>query len=351
MGVIARIPLGDFEFICSEGDYNFQDVLNDFPNANEIFITTYSITYKDELLKHIKNAKAKVTLITSVPNVFKEEHRSKLSNEEIKKAQRNIQKYMELFKKDKDNIAHYINLNAHLKIVMTENIAYIGSGNFYGKESIEAGVLIKNPEYVAKIFNELIPLLTNHEKSIAIDSRMIMIGEYFINLYTDLENTIESIKKLYEDLFSRHTELIVQGEVKGEDYIQAFKDDFELDALFLIHCIEHLDDLLKNLYDDEHQEVTDVDDLVSYLIRFGFEPKFDGEYDGYNPFYESQSIIRNIFQLFKTPSVPYFEIFKKDTYSYFSSLFELLDMRMKDIVEVKNFLLKHINGQKELENK
>ncbi|PZX07399.1 hypothetical protein C7437_101512 [Psychrobacillus insolitus] len=352
MEVIARIPLGDIEFICSQGEYNFRDVLNDFPNAKEIFITTYSIKYNDELLQHLKNVKGKVTLISSVPNVFKEEHLTKMSTERraaaIKTARRNIQNYIELFQKDKDSISHYINLDAHLKIVMTENIAYIGSGNFYGKENIEAGILIKNTDYIEKLSNELIPLLTNHKKTIAIDSKIIINGEYFINLYTDLENIISSIKESYQDLFDRHIELIIKVESNGEDYIGDFKDEFEFDAFFLSYKLEHLESLLEEHYDAEYQEYMVGDDIVSYLIRFGFEPKSDDDYGGYNPFYESRNIIKGILQWFNEP---YYEIFKRKTYTDFNSLFELLDMRMKELVEEKNFLIKHINGQKELKKK
>lgn len=351
MGIIARIPLGDIEFICSEGEYNFQDVLNDFPNAKEIFITTYSIKYNDELLQHLKNAKGKVTLISSVPNVFKEEHLTQMPIKRreiaIKTARRNIQNYIKLFQKDKDGISHYINLDAHLKIVMTENIAYIGSGNFYGKEKIEAGVLIKNVEYITHLSNELIPLLINHEKTIAIDSEMTLIGEYFINLYTDLEKIISYIKELYEDLFYRQGEMIIEEKYHGEDRIQGLKDEFEFDAFILNESLEHLESLLEEYYYVEHLEGTEEEDLIFYLTRFGLEHKSDYDYNGANPFYESLNIIQDILYWFNEP---YYEAFKKNTYSDFRSLFELLDMRMKDLVEVKNFLIKHINGQKELEN-
>lgn len=70
--IIPLIP-GQIDIVTSKGEYNFQEVLDDFPNAETIFVTTYNISARrKDLVRALEDATthAEVHIITNIPDRY-----------------------------------------------------------------------------------------------------------------------------------------------------------------------------------------------------------------------------------------------------------------------------------------
>ncbi|MBS4193222.1 hypothetical protein KHA94_24325 [Bacillus sp. FJAT-49705] len=160
---IQRIPLvpGKIELVSSKDELNYQDVLNDFSEADFIFVTTYNISERRErLLQMLKEASehAEVRLVTNIPSRFDRYY----SSVPRQKAQASIERYTEkLNPESMDGFSAFFHFENHTKIILTNNIAYVGSANFSeeSQNSRETGILIKDPEMVQLVIDNLVPII------------------------------------------------------------------------------------------------------------------------------------------------------------------------------------------------
>ncbi|WP_081667607.1 phospholipase D-like domain-containing protein [Paenibacillus pinihumi] len=157
---IILVP-GSIELVSSKDELNYQEVLDDFPNAEYIFVTTYNISAKrNYLLDLLKDSAehAEVRIVTNIPNHY-DTYYSDSAREKAKDSIKNYTK--RLNSNEIDGIATFYHFDNHTKIVLTNNIAYIGSANF-SDESMnnrETGTLIRDPEKVKLIIENLVPLI------------------------------------------------------------------------------------------------------------------------------------------------------------------------------------------------
>lgn len=135
------------ELVLSKDENGYAEVLEDFQDASSITIVTYNISsYKDDLLSnlHQLSSDKEVMVITKVPSRW-EYYRNDYKKEE---ALKQMEQYCSRL--DPGNfschLSTFFNQKNHAKIIMTENIAYIGSQNFSdeSRNNFESGIIIRD---------------------------------------------------------------------------------------------------------------------------------------------------------------------------------------------------------------
>lgn len=270
--MLQKIRIPQSQLIISHGEYGFQEVLDDFNNTNEVTIVTYNISAKcNKLLNLIRNLNpsVKVTMVTNIPRRYKNYIITPTYDARIY-ARKNINSY--LLKMDKKNFnvnfAPYFNFHNHIKIVMTDNIAYVGSQNFSDKSSdnLEMGILIKDKNTIIKIRDIVSKLIISNSTAFGGTE----LDTYICNIYILLEdlqnerNVVEQITSnindyeesgngfdsdiAYGDIFEEDFDNIkaivensqlIQQELKGKELYKSV--DFELTELENIPVSEHSD--------------------------------------------------------------------------------------------------------------
>ncbi|GFN29795.1 phospholipase D-like domain-containing protein [Paenibacillus xylaniclasticus] len=99
-----------------------------------------------------------VRIVTNIPNHYDTYY----SDSARKKAKDSITNYTRRLNSNEiDDIATFYHFDNHTKIVLTNNIAYIGSANFSdeSKNNRETGIIIRDPNKVKLIIENLVPLI------------------------------------------------------------------------------------------------------------------------------------------------------------------------------------------------
>ncbi|PFZ38015.1 hypothetical protein COL77_26045 [Bacillus wiedmannii] len=159
---VNTVKILNGEICLSFGSFGYKEVLDDFKNASYINIVTYNISKKNELLlnrlKEVKND-VEVNFITNIPNRHNTYYDSPYRRPS-KTALETIESYCSKLDPKNFNchMSVYFNFNNHTKIIMTNNIAYIGSQNFSDEssKSYETGILIRGANEVEKINKEIV---------------------------------------------------------------------------------------------------------------------------------------------------------------------------------------------------
>jgi hypothetical protein len=161
--MINRIRISDnAELIFSEDECGYNEVINDFRKANLIKIVTFNISAENSrLLNEVGKLKdtTEVEVITNIPNRYATYY----SDAARKRARKNITSYTEQLNPENFDpmVSSYFNFSNHSKIILTENIAYIGSANASDEsdKNFEAGVIIKDKMIIREIIRTIIPMI------------------------------------------------------------------------------------------------------------------------------------------------------------------------------------------------
>lgn len=157
--MINRISAhGDYELVQSKDECCYQDVLDDFYNASEIYIMTFNIsTRNDKLIRALDDVDedTKIHLITNIPSRF-DKYLGRNNGEYARsRARNNINYYLtELDPGTRENNFNvFFNFNNHSKIIMTENIAFVGSANYSSESSnnYEIGFITRDANVISEI--------------------------------------------------------------------------------------------------------------------------------------------------------------------------------------------------------
>lgn len=142
------------KFIMTKDELGYGDVLEDFATAEFIYIVTYNISKKIEtLLEELRDAPedTEIKVFTNIPSRFNEYTQEWASRNartliNIYVAKLDPEKFNEKFK------SQFV-FNNHAKIIMTNNIAYIGSANYSSESAhnFEAGVIIEDEQAILQI--------------------------------------------------------------------------------------------------------------------------------------------------------------------------------------------------------
>ncbi|QWH15275.1 hypothetical protein EXW38_28955 (plasmid) [Bacillus mycoides] len=225
MNLPIKFPLVSDEsiyLVLTKGSYNFDEILKEIKNTKEfILISTYNLTPgdildkdKDELLDLFQNSEAKDKfLISHIPGWMKG-YKGKF--EPLKEnAHKNIDTYKNLFSETSD-ILHYIMINNHSKIILTENIGYVGSANYSIKSqnNLEMGVIFTDKTKIKELYDILI-LIFRKEGTLAQKSKS-HIGKspsIWLNTLRQFKIKLEQYNKSLNDFQIKQT--------KVEDFINA----------------------------------------------------------------------------------------------------------------------------------
>ena len=246
-----EIEITNAKIVMTRDELGYSEVLEDFSTAEFIYIVTYNISGNNPtLLDKLKEASedTEIKVFTNIPSRFN----SYFADWASSKARTQINTYLTRLNPDQFNefFSSYFVFNNHAKIIMTNNIAYIGSSNFSSESanSIEAGVIIKDKQAILQLKDmvnnevesqaesyyayDILPLIFHARELEEIrtflseniwglwDMHGVEQGQYYkgVNIILDTK-IIAAFKNLTVDIESTLSELIQEIESKEEDQL------------------------------------------------------------------------------------------------------------------------------------
>ena len=150
--------LSEAKFIYSKNELGYQEVLDDFNNADEIIIVTYNISEKQSILiQKLTDApsETKISIFTNIPSRWDKYYGDAYKNAARKK----INVYLIKLKPDSigEKVSVFFNFENHGKIIMTNNVVYVGSSNYSeeSKNNIKFGIISRDQDYVTFLKEEI----------------------------------------------------------------------------------------------------------------------------------------------------------------------------------------------------
>ena len=281
------------EFVGGKGEYLYQPVLEDIPNAHQIRLLTYNMEQynkKSELYNtlHKIQEDADFKWIFNIPNRDKEgKYQKKYQTQDgfLDTLKRTMNTYTSIIESKEFlcEVKAAENDENHAKIFGTENVLYIGSQNFSeaSKNNYEVGVIIRDKNYIQKIYKNFFDPIYNANGSIkryksgriwkivlhlnlVIDLLVNMVSdtdmaETFDNIYA--ESCYEHAKKLLREIvsdlenlsFGKNTEILSDIAWRLSDIYTDLDNDSDVQDLlhydFIDACAEIENDV-KDKYED-----------------------------------------------------------------------------------------------------
>ncbi|WAG57924.1 phospholipase D-like domain-containing protein [Clostridium estertheticum] len=161
-------------------------------------VTFNSSAENSKLLNEVGKLKdtTEVEIITNIPNRYA----TYFSDVARKRARKNIISYTEQLNPEnfQPMVSSYFNFSNHSKIILTENIAYIGSANASDEsdKNFESGVIIKDKMIITEIIRDIIPMIK--EDSIEYYGNGVSI---YIILVLNLITRLKRIKEQFHFSF------------------------------------------------------------------------------------------------------------------------------------------------------
>lgn len=272
--------LSSSKFIYSKDEFGYQEVLDDFDNANQIVIITYNISSKrDYLLNQLIRASehAKIHIFTNIPAWWEDYYGDSYKN----MARSKINFYLSKLNPEKlgKEVGVFFNFENHGKIIMTDNIVYIGSSNFSdeSKNNIEFGIISKDKEFI-NYLSEII--------FYDIEKESIPYYEYdYMPLVLEFELNLSNLfilkNELFDQIYSYYDDLDGQGYYYNDVYDSLSFDTLE--KLYISMC--YLQEIIKQVYDaidDISNGDNDKLDTVNKFYENTFQLISDYEENTYN---------------------------------------------------------------------
>ncbi|MDA3733590.1 phospholipase D-like domain-containing protein [Niameybacter massiliensis] len=278
------------KYIYTKDELGYQEVLDDFENAEKITIVTFNISQTQTyLIDYLKKApdNAEIKIITNIPGRWESYYESFRAN-----AQKKIKVYMTKLKPEDigGRVQVYFNFKNHGKIIMTNNVVYIGSSN-YSEESasnIEFGFIIRDEEFIEYLVDEIISDVTDKslqyyeynytplllEANMAVSALFNLKTELYYQIYKHYEDYGGSgyYYNTDEDLLSGETlqglwKLMVEAEDILEDIYQALDKITYGDIEILENATEIMENSqdLCSKYEDLHMSDT-IESLADFSM-------------------------------------------------------------------------------------
>ncbi len=235
---IGRLVLGRNNCI-------FQEVIDDFKDAEYIFISTFNISSnREELLNQLKQLENVTELIflSNIPNRFDTYY----SFSATKIAQGRISKYLSALdpKLFVSPTKVFFNFNNHSKIIMTNRVAYVGSANFSDESNnnFEIGVIIRDHNIINELRTIIVPQLLQESIRYAGDELCMIsdsLNKFLANIAEALDNLDENLY-IYDDhipdrrIFDVHQAYVDKQSFDNlNNLIYEFEDYIMNDVLFI----------------------------------------------------------------------------------------------------------------------
>jgi len=151
----TEINCASSTIVISKGESTYQMVLDDFPNAERITVVTFNVSASDRsLLNALSQASAKACIICNIPKRF-ERYFGRNVEKTKAAAKDQIARFMAQLDPTRYGtvVETYFAFRNHAKIVMTENIAFVGSANFSSesRENWECGVITEDTTAISQL--------------------------------------------------------------------------------------------------------------------------------------------------------------------------------------------------------
>lgn len=254
--------LSNTKFIYSKNELGYQEVLDDFGNAEEIIIVTFNISEKhSRLIQKLADApsETKISIFTNIPSRWETYYGDKYRNAAKKK----IAVYLSKLKPDSigDKIRVFFNFDNHGKIIMTNNVVYVGSANYSeeSKNNIEFGIISRNEDYITFLKEEI----TSDLEELSTPYFEYDYLPLLLEVKMHLSNLFVLKRELFDQIYSYYDDL------DGKGY---FYNDTEerLNQATIDNIIAELDtcsELFGTIYDVTGQLTEDIiilDELNEY---------------------------------------------------------------------------------------
>lgn len=263
-------PIIESKFVYTKDELAYQEVLDEISNASEIVIITYNISEKhSHLLDCVKNAddNATIKIITNIPSRWDAYWGSSLRDAARKK----IQVYLTKLRPEDigNKVATYFNFDNHGKIIMTDDIAYIGSANYSeeSKNNIEFGLITRDKTFLRFLLEELTPEIEN------------MSTQYYLYnhapLLIEINMGASALYKLRSELFEQ---IYMLADYRGEE-IFYYNQDYDLlspDTLDstnsllsdLVQIESDIYNAIREITNDDEQSMSDINERYEFLLDY-----------------------------------------------------------------------------------
>lgn len=194
--MISLHDINGAKFVMSKDELTYAEVIEDFPNAKRIYILTYNISKdKTALLKAVGNSQndTEICIVSNIPNRWE----NYFGDNYARVAKKNISLYKR--KLDPQNISEkaetYFCFANHAKIIMTDNIVYVGSSNFSEESAnnFETGFISRDSGFIGYLEDVIFPWIIENSVPHDTDDELL-----FLN--TAIRQSIGTFMNLYEEL-------------------------------------------------------------------------------------------------------------------------------------------------------
>jgi hypothetical protein len=289
--VLKKTIIKNGVITLSYNDYGYQEVINDFPTSQEIVVVTFNISKTDtRLLDELKklDENVSVTFITNLPSRHEKYYKSNQWKTPADRALENIKDYFNQLDRNQFNcdLTVYFCYENHSKIILTENIAYIGSGNFSdeSKNNVEAGIILTNQEDIKGVKDHLIQEIIS--RSIRYTTSLYTVYmEYVTDWLKGCNDFFEHLDMgifTYAEVRYAHEEKVLDftnASVSFEKLNRFIEMMSEAEELIQVMILEEFDqyidanrvDRINKLLTFLHNQVHRLENMLEELAKFDFQ--------------------------------------------------------------------------------
>lgn len=203
--MIKSTRIENAKFVMSKDELTYAEVIEDFKNASEIHILTYNISRdKSNLLEELKKCDedTEICIVSNIPGRWEKYFGEWYKN----KARKNILLYKSRLSPEKiaEKAEVYFCFSNHAKIVMTNNIAYIGSSNFSEEsaDNFESGFISKDADFIEFLEEEIFPWIIESSSEYKTDDKNTKDLDFERKHKEDLQR-IRGFRLLDDDFMSK----------------------------------------------------------------------------------------------------------------------------------------------------
>lgn len=335
------------DFVGTKGKDGFDEVIQDFPNAEEVRILTYSRigSYRfHSNLSHLKNLApgTKLRIIVALPGIKNEKQKNgeydydRYTVASIKEELSKVKYQLDLDKYASEDFEMSVCLNNHAKLVGTENILYIGSANYsdFSQRNYEAGMLIRDKEVIRKIYHDYF------DRIVAVRYYGDLDDEIRLNVLVmtnSLENALEDLKMNIELFAYFYDERRENMEKVKTIYLTLIEQAKEL--VGNLECYES--NLVEKSIDDANGMLWDLEAIKNYIFN-GFDSSYEKNTEFFADYYEEQHMKRKgvtTSDAWISEEMPYIKLCDEEEQDYFISQYWTENLLGKpEVVETMKIL-------------
>ncbi len=341
-----KIPDVTATFVGTKEIDGFANVLNDFPEAKEVRILTYSnIGGKSNKAKRLRelSPETNVHIVIALPGLYQKGD-NVYSVGDIATKLNKIKDLFDLKLYAGKNVEISVCFKNHAKLIGTENILYIGSANYsdFSHKNYEAGMIIRDKEVIRKIYDEFF------DEIIAV--------RYYGDGYDDIRLELLAVMDALIDLDLYIDEFVEFFDERAEN-IENIQGLNTILFSMIKDLVKKLESYEENLIEDVLNEIIDIQDMLS-TVMINIDNAFDSDYDKgieyFANYYENSHMEKmgvycsDAWIDENTPYIPLYEEPLEDQISYIEDYWKDKLQNKPEVIETKNIVRDSYKKVKEL---